>query len=178
MTHKLFADGYSGNNTLMWSSWSSTLLVPDSGRANWERVTITLHTSTTLVDAGSLNAPITNSLSISGYIFNGCPINTYLYNFQCLAKCPYNYWAKEETQTCEICRNKCGMCSLDWCLECKEKILWDNWCYDECPTGMYKGNGTCLPCSEGCLECTGPGLDYCQKCDQTKGLVHVDERYC
>lgn len=33
-------------------------------------------------------------------------------------------------------------------------------------------NISCVPCAPGCLQCTGPGLQECSRCEETKFLVN------
>ena len=85
-----------------------------------------------------------------------CKNDLFLYQGECLDKCPEGYVANSSDECIKCSSDNCKLCSitnLDMCYECQKGFLLKGTCYDICPLGYYGKNGNCYPCSSKCLEC-------------------------
>lgn len=61
---------------------------------------------------------------------------------------------------CKSCAPGCTSCeqSATNCLGCKESlVLYEHQCVKECPSAHTLQSGGCMPCPEGCLQCSAEG---------------------
>eukprot|EP00826_Nyctotherus_ovalis_P055394 TRINITY_DN7350_c0_g1_i11.p1 TRINITY_DN7350_c0_g1~~TRINITY_DN7350_c0_g1_i11.p1 ORF type:complete len:591 (-),score=65.80 TRINITY_DN7350_c0_g1_i11:205-1716(-) len=95
------------------------------------------------------------------------------WNMLCHEKCPLN--TVDIDGICTLCSPKCLTCqgNTNFCTACKNgKFNYEGECYDECIEGTGPVNSAkqnyCLPCGEGCDECTHtkgqPQSTGCTKC--------------
>ena len=87
-----------------------------------------------------------------------CPTGggTYLYNNDCLADCPDNYYARDEDNTCQLCDSSCFTCAGIYDLNCTS-------CYNTTylnPSPI----GNCLPCDPSCENCQNISTN-CTSCN-------------
>jgi len=86
----------------------------------------------------------------------------YLYNEQCINKCPANTWPytlTNGTTVCWECNQYCLTCT-DWksCSSCKPPTYsFNDTCVVSCPQGTYPDeiNKKCVKCATNCTTCTG-----------------------
>ena len=112
-------------------------------------------------------------------------------------ECPIGTF-KDENEgnvNCGPCHENCDGCTgpgSDECIACKQGYSGDNCddfdlcplgtfndeqnCVNECPITKYEDNGHCKLCHEYCDGCTGPGVDNCINCKNSKdGIYCVNE---
>jgi len=93
-----------------------------------------------------------------------CKAPLILYNKTCTTKCPTGYILNNLTKKCVRCPQNCIECKKNnkSCTKCEAPyILYNKVCLKNCPEGTYVANGTCKPCSVGCVSCTA---HTCVKC--------------
>ena len=92
--------------------------------------------------------------------------NLFLYNNQCLLKCPVQLWGNIGTHTCDACHAACTSCTgpgLNSCQTCGNisstiyyKIIGVDTCSTTCPDGQYINASypnNCQKCSPSCITC-------------------------
>ena len=57
-------------------------------------------------------------------------------------------------------------------------ILYENVCYQECPTGTYYESFACKPCDDKCLTCTYLSPTWCTSCDPESAHPFLDGNTC
>jgi hypothetical protein len=105
--------------------------------------------------------PLVMNSSDKNTICEECNNGFYLSNGDCVSDCQEGYF--KNYTTCSTCSpNNCATClSTGGCTSCKTdpttkipKILYQGECIDICPSGTFKENNTCIPCSYDCLKCS------------------------
>eukprot|EP00826_Nyctotherus_ovalis_P054542 TRINITY_DN7150_c0_g1_i8.p1 TRINITY_DN7150_c0_g1~~TRINITY_DN7150_c0_g1_i8.p1 ORF type:complete len:1000 (+),score=57.64 TRINITY_DN7150_c0_g1_i8:404-3403(+) len=92
-------------------------------------------------------------------ICDTCEAGYKRWNKLCYEKCPLN--TVDVDNNCTLCLPKCSTCqgTPEFCTACKNnKFSYAGECYSECVKGTGAVNSSkfkfCLPCEEGCDECT------------------------
>lgn len=57
-------------------------------------------------------------------------------------------------------------------------ILYENLCYEECPTGTYYESFACKPCDSKCKTCTYLSPTWCTSCDPESDHPFLDGNTC
>ena len=108
-------------------------------------------------------------LCSSGETCNKCKNGHFLYNNDCVEKCPVGH--VDVGNVCKPCATNCATCSasnLEKCTTCLgDLVLYQDKCIPKCPAGTFQTTNVnnvkiCSPCSERCLTCTS--LTSCQSC--------------
>ena len=119
-----------------------------------------------------------------------CPPGRLLQESSCVESCTEEYAQtinSDNTEICSKCAEKCKNCyftpaNISICVECKYGGLYlvNGVCVVSCGQGSYgdKQRGTCLPCNDACLTCTGPSSIQCLQCNIHKGYSEVAENQC
>lgn len=110
--------------------------------------------------------------------------NLYLLNSFCLSTCPeIDYWASNETWSCNRCNVKCEKCFAATehnCTKCKSShFLLNSTCYLECPVS-YWGDSTvqlCQNCHSTCQTCYGNDSSTCTSCSSNYKYF-IDNNTC
>ena len=83
------------------------------------------------------------------------------------------------------CSFPCLMCNEDEpdvCTSCNlvegYAILYENICYEECPTGTYYESFACKPCDSKCKTCTYLSPTWCTSCDPDSDFPFLDGNTC
>ena len=115
---------------------------------------------------------------INEYTCANCLDNYYNKDGKCVTDCGDGLRENKKTGKCESCKvNNCKNCpkDADVCSQCIEgKVLYNNECYDNCPSGSYLPSKTveetvgesgdkCESCPLNCVKCTDG--ETCVKCN-------------
>ncbi|KAL4449881.1 hypothetical protein ABPG74_015000 [Tetrahymena malaccensis] len=96
--------------------------------------------------------------------------NRFLYEKQCLSKCPDQYYSDKASLTCKQCHSTCFNCTgpnQDQCTQCSDDLYLNpgNKCLNTCPDGQFKNqeNHKCEVCDSNCVTCITT-KNNCTKC--------------
>ncbi|KAL4485055.1 hypothetical protein ABPG72_014575 [Tetrahymena utriculariae] len=109
----------------------------------------------------------------------GCPERQFLYDKQCLSKCPSG-WYPDEKRVCWQCNQQlCKECSNSHtqCTECKkDQVLFEEKCYKDCKPGFFADKqSVCKSCDlNKCEEC----IQYDTKCTKCKEGLYLINHSC
>ena len=125
----------------------------------------------------NMNATVTNSTATGGMMSFRCrcPINMDLIGANCMAKLDPNcatvgmFWSGT---SCVACLTPCASCAVinNNCLSCVSGFMPnekpDNTVNCHCPYAKFlSAPGVCTPCVLGCVECFGPAMLDCTRCN-------------
>lgn len=120
------------------------------------------------------------NIAQEAFTFCKCLGNTYLYEGKCISDCPIGFF-KATTQYAQVClkcdtgfntcnnngtNNYCQLgfvMNLDGKCECdNSRFLFEGSCFSACPNGTYSQGKNCLPCANGCEQCSdGSSCSVC-----------------
>lgn len=105
----------------------------------------------------------------------------YLYQTNCIATCPSDYYPLDSNKTCVTCAPPCKTCiNATACLSCTTGYLDNTTCTLQCNTSAYiNSNFSCVSCPTPCINCYS--ATYCLLCQLPYFLfnnVCIDKATC
>lgn len=97
------------------------------------------------------------------------------FNRTCFRSCQsqHNLYTMPDKEHCGQCHTECKeSCSGPESTDCREclHVRDGRHCVAECPISKYPKNGTCVPCHDTCVGCTGPrdtiAVNGCITCEK------------
>lgn len=100
---------------------------------------------------------------------------TFLFEKQCIDKCPKQTYQNSATNVCDICTEGCKVCDAVGCTTCFTGFMFnplDLRCYKNCPDGTFNDyvEQLCQECSPTCASCSALGDNNCLSCTGLLGL--------
>jgi len=108
-----------------------------------------------------------------------CNEGNFLFENQCVPKCPARYYPDRDQWKCEKCISPCNTCfNSTLCITCQKGFYWrkdTQECVDKdgCPkisTYPDDNTNTCEKCHYSCLTCYGPSSRECILCNFALGF--------
>ncbi|EAS06674.2 zinc finger lsd1 subclass family protein (macronuclear) [Tetrahymena thermophila SB210] len=104
-----------------------------------------------------------------------CKSDYYLYDFQCLEKCPEGFFNQKQVDNniCQQCDSSCKSCdgpNSNNCLSCQAPNLFYQQnlktCVENCNSDQFKNKNDqiCSSCDPSCTTCAGPSSTDCLSC--------------
>jgi len=129
-------------------------------------------TCSNCTDSGCLSCNATDQCS-------QCIENDHWINEFSCQYCPMGQYSDQNGKTCTDCKNLCDWCnSTDYCMSCINNDTMETDINGDpgnckCKIGFYLDGGSCLPCSDNCLDCNST---HCLAC--VEGMSHdVDDLF-